>query len=175
MLGQPSEHVGQVILRIDAAPAAADDDRVNDGAAPAGIRVADEQPALLSDCGRADVVFDKVMPTSGLCRHGEPGSGSTGYAATSSRHNQRPSRKASKRCGGRYREKRADRFGIQRIRREASRLGHPIGKEITSIRLVDKHRVFGQDPLSAQVMQVALRQLLDGRSAVSGAHPLAHS
>jgi hypothetical protein len=24
-------------------------------------------------------------------------------------------------------------------------------------------------------MQVALRQLLDGRSAVSGAHPLAHS
>ena len=43
------------------------------------------------------------MPTPGLCRHGERGSRSSDLRATCSRHNQRPSRKASRRSGGRYR------------------------------------------------------------------------
>jgi hypothetical protein len=47
--------------------------------------------------------INQGMPTPGLCRHGELGSRSTDMRATCSRHNQRPSRKASRRSGGRYR------------------------------------------------------------------------
>ena len=43
------------------------------------------------------------MPTSGLCRQFAIGSGSTDVRPIFSRHNQRPSRKASRRSGGRYR------------------------------------------------------------------------
>jgi transposase len=43
------------------------------------------------------------MPTSGLCRHLNRGSGSTDVRTTCNRHNQRPSRKARRRSGGRYR------------------------------------------------------------------------
>ena len=43
------------------------------------------------------------MPTSGLCRHFNRGSRSTDVRTTCNRHNQRPSRKARRRSGGRYR------------------------------------------------------------------------
>ena len=43
------------------------------------------------------------MPTSGLCRHLNRGSRSTDVQTTCNRHNQRPSRKARRRSGGRYR------------------------------------------------------------------------
>jgi hypothetical protein len=43
------------------------------------------------------------MPTFGLCRHVDHGSRSTDVQSTCNRHNQRPSRKARRRSGGRYR------------------------------------------------------------------------
>jgi len=43
------------------------------------------------------------MPTSGLCRHLNRGSRSTDVPTGCNRHNQRPSRKARRRSGGRYR------------------------------------------------------------------------
>jgi transposase len=43
------------------------------------------------------------MPTSGLCRHLNRGSRSTDVPTGYNRHNQRPSRKARRRSGGRYR------------------------------------------------------------------------
>ena len=43
------------------------------------------------------------MPTSGLCRHLNRGSRSTDVPTRCNRHNQRPSRKARRRSGGRYR------------------------------------------------------------------------
>ena len=58
---QSGEHVRQVFQRIDAAAAAAHEDRVDDGAAPAGIRVADEEPPASSDCRRPDRVFDEIV------------------------------------------------------------------------------------------------------------------
>jgi hypothetical protein len=41
--GQTREDIGQVVLRIEAAAAATGQDRVDDGAAPAGVRMADEK------------------------------------------------------------------------------------------------------------------------------------
>ena len=41
--GQATQHIGQVFLRIDAAAAATLNDGVDDGAAPAGVGMADEQ------------------------------------------------------------------------------------------------------------------------------------
>ena len=43
------------------------------------------------------------MPNSGLCRHLNRGSRSTDVPTGYNRHNQRPSRKARRRSGGRYR------------------------------------------------------------------------
>jgi hypothetical protein len=43
------------------------------------------------------------MPTSGLCRHLNRESRSTDVRTTCNRHNQRPSKKARRRSGGRYR------------------------------------------------------------------------
>lgn len=44
--GMRREHVGQVVVWIDAAAAATQNHRVDHSAAPAGIGMADEQPAL---------------------------------------------------------------------------------------------------------------------------------
>ena len=58
---EPSEHVGEVRLRIDAAAPAAHDHGVDDGTAPAGIRMADEEPALPPHGRRANGILDEVV------------------------------------------------------------------------------------------------------------------
>ena len=47
MNGKPCEHIAQVSVRIDAAGAATLDDGVEDGAAFAGIGIAEEEPVFL--------------------------------------------------------------------------------------------------------------------------------
>lgn len=59
--GQPCKHINQVILRIDAAPATTHENRVDDGTAPAGIRMTYEEPSLSADRSRSDRVFDEVV------------------------------------------------------------------------------------------------------------------
>ena len=59
--GQAGEDVGEVVVGIDAAAAATDQKRVEDGAAPAGIGMSDEEPALAADGGGTDGVFDEVV------------------------------------------------------------------------------------------------------------------
>ena len=56
--GQPSEHVGQVRLRIDPASSAAGEQRVDDGTAPARVRVPDEEPPLATHCGGSNGILD---------------------------------------------------------------------------------------------------------------------
>ena len=61
----------------------------SDGAVPS------DNSASYAACG-----IRHGMPTSGLCRHLNRGSGSTDVRTTCNRHNQRPSRKARRRSGG---------------------------------------------------------------------------
>ena len=48
-------------MRIDAAAAATLDNGVKDGAALAGVGIAEEQPVLLSEGGRSNGVFHEVV------------------------------------------------------------------------------------------------------------------
>ena len=48
-------------MRIDAAAGATLDNGVKDGAALAGVGIAEEQPVLLSDGGRSNSVFHEVV------------------------------------------------------------------------------------------------------------------
>ena len=100
---EPSQDVRQVLQGIDVATPEADEDRVDHGTAPARVRVPDEEPPFPSHRRRPDRILNEGMPTSGLCRHSEFGARSTYVRIRCSRHNQRPSRKASRRSGGRYR------------------------------------------------------------------------
>ena len=59
--GEPGEHAEQVGVGIDAAAAATLDSGVKDGAALAGIGIAQEQPALLSKSVRPNGVFHEVV------------------------------------------------------------------------------------------------------------------
>ena len=59
--GQAGQHVGEVFLRMDAQATAVFDDGVEDGALLAGLFIADEQPVLGSQLGRADRVFDEIV------------------------------------------------------------------------------------------------------------------
>lgn len=59
--GQTPEHVGQVVLRVDAAASAADDQRVDDRTAPTGVRVPNKEPAPATHGGNADRVFDEII------------------------------------------------------------------------------------------------------------------
>ena len=59
--GQPGEHVAEVGEGVEATAAAAFDEGVEDGAAFAGLGVADEEPVFLADRGGADGVFDQVI------------------------------------------------------------------------------------------------------------------
>ena len=58
---QPGEHVAQVGVRIDAAGAATLDDGVEDGAAFAGIGIAEEEPVFLSKRGGTNGVLDEII------------------------------------------------------------------------------------------------------------------
>ena len=57
--GQPGEHVAQIGKGIETAAPTAFDDGVDDGAALAGLRVAEEEPVLLADGGGAEGIFDQ--------------------------------------------------------------------------------------------------------------------
>lgn len=59
--GQTPQDIGQVLFRIDTTAPATDQDRVNNRAAPAGIGVANEEPALAADGSRAYRVFHQVI------------------------------------------------------------------------------------------------------------------
>lgn len=59
--GEPGEHVVEVGVGIDAAAAATLDDGVEDGAALAGIGIAEEQPVLFSQSGRPNGVLDEII------------------------------------------------------------------------------------------------------------------
>ena len=54
---EPGEHVVQVGVRIDSAGAATLDDGVEDGAALAGIGIAEEEPVLFPERRRAEWSF----------------------------------------------------------------------------------------------------------------------
>ena len=59
--GEPGEDVAQVGVGIDAAAAATLDNSVEDGAALAGVGIAEKQPVLFSESGRPDGVFHQVI------------------------------------------------------------------------------------------------------------------
>jgi hypothetical protein len=59
--GKPGEHVVEVGVGIDAAAAATLDDGVKDGAALAGIGIAEKQPVLFSQSRRPNGVFDEII------------------------------------------------------------------------------------------------------------------
>ena len=59
--GEPGEHVAQVGVGIDAAAAATLDNSVEDGAALAGIGIAEKQPVLFSESGRPNRVFYQII------------------------------------------------------------------------------------------------------------------
>lgn len=63
---QAGEDVAQISERFDAVAQARDDDRVEDGAALAGVGMADEQPVLPADGGGTHGVFDQVVVEPGL-------------------------------------------------------------------------------------------------------------
>ena len=58
---QAGEDVPEIGERIEAAPSAALDDGVDDGAAGARLGFADEEPVLLSDSGGTNGVLDQVV------------------------------------------------------------------------------------------------------------------
>ncbi len=59
--GQAGEHVPEIGERVEDTPPATFDDGVDDRAAHAGLGLADEEPVLLADGGRADGVFDEIV------------------------------------------------------------------------------------------------------------------
>ena len=59
--GEPGEHVVQIGAGIDAPAAATLDDGVKDGAALAGIGIAEKQPVLFSESGRPNGVLDEII------------------------------------------------------------------------------------------------------------------
>ena len=78
---QPRQHLGEIFLRVQAAPPATDQDRIDHCAAPSGLGVADEEPSLATDRRRAEVILHPGMPTSGLCRAISPPMGSERVSA----------------------------------------------------------------------------------------------
>jgi len=58
---QTAEDIREVVLRIDAPAAAADQDRVDDGAAPGGVRMFDEEPPFATHRGGPDSVFNQIV------------------------------------------------------------------------------------------------------------------
>ena len=58
---QASEHVAEIGERVQPASSAVFDDRINDGAALAGIGIADEEPFFLADGGGANGIFHQIV------------------------------------------------------------------------------------------------------------------
>jgi hypothetical protein len=72
-VGQASQDVAEIGEWIKAAPTAVFNDRVDDGAALAGIGIADEKPVFLAQCRWADGIFHKVIVYALRRRRGSPG------------------------------------------------------------------------------------------------------
>jgi len=79
------------------------DEAAEHGGGSAAAVTAKKHPVLPAHGHGAQTALGAGMPTSGLCRHFNRGSRSTDVRTTCNRHNQRPSRKARRRSGGRYR------------------------------------------------------------------------
>jgi len=80
---EPREDVPEVFEGIDLSAAAGFDDRVDQGAAVAGIGIADEEPVLLADGGGANGVFNEVVVYAlqrRLCSPGKIPAGDTAPA-----------------------------------------------------------------------------------------------
>ena len=59
--GQASENIGEVFLGVQTSPTTAAQDRVNYRAAPSGMGITDEEPALSTHCRRANVVRSTLV------------------------------------------------------------------------------------------------------------------
>ena len=55
------EDVGEVFLGVYPTSPATDDQRVDDRAAPAGVRMPNEEPSTATDGGNPDGVFDEII------------------------------------------------------------------------------------------------------------------
>ena len=60
-LGDAGEHVAQILMGIDATPAATFDNRVDHGAALSGFGVSEKQPVLLADGRGSNRIFNSVV------------------------------------------------------------------------------------------------------------------
>ena len=58
---QTAENVGEVILRINAAAAAADENGIDHSAAPAGIGMTNKQPSFASDSSRPNGILNQIV------------------------------------------------------------------------------------------------------------------
>jgi len=58
---QAGQHVGQIVLRVQAAPPATDQDRIDHGAAPSGLGMANEQPSPAAHRRRPNVILHQVV------------------------------------------------------------------------------------------------------------------
>lgn len=64
--GQATEHVAQIVVRIVTLVLTGDDQRVDDGGAIAGVRMADEEPVLHAQLARPDRILDRVGIEAGV-------------------------------------------------------------------------------------------------------------
>jgi len=60
-VGQAGEDVAEISKRVNTTPPAVFDNRINDGAALAGISIADEEPVFLAQRSGTDGVFHKMV------------------------------------------------------------------------------------------------------------------
>ena len=60
-LGDAGEHVAQILMRIDAAPPATFDNRVDHGTALSRVGVSKKQPVLLADGRGSNRIFHAVV------------------------------------------------------------------------------------------------------------------
>ena len=58
---QAGQHVGEIFLRVQAAPPATDQDGIDHRAAPSRLGMADEEPSLATDRRRANVILDQIV------------------------------------------------------------------------------------------------------------------
>ncbi len=58
---QAGQHIGEIFLRVQAAPPATDQDRINHRTAPSRLGMADEQPPLAAHRRGANVILDQIV------------------------------------------------------------------------------------------------------------------
>ena len=98
------QHVGKVSHGVDAVHLAGCDERVEACQVLAGVIAAHEEEVLAPERDDTECAFEGVMPRPRLCRAALAGPRRTRAACRRSRHNHRPSRKAT-----------SNRLGIPRL------------------------------------------------------------